>query len=63
MATPPSQVPWHSRHKAVQVELNSDKDDGSSRLEVLLRLSLPIPCIKTADIKGKTKQNKNDLLS
>lgn len=57
VATTPSQVPWHSTHKALQVELRSDKGEGSSRLEVLLNLSLPIPFIKTASIKEKKKEN------
>lgn len=53
VTTPPTQVP----HKVLQVELNSDKDEGSSRLEVLLRLTLPMPCIKTASLKEKNKKS------
>ena len=53
MTTPPSQVPLHNRYEALQVEPNNNKDDGSSSLEVLPRLSRPKPCIKTASIKKK----------
>lgn len=57
VTTPPSQVPWHSRHKTLQVELSSDKDEGSSRLEMSLNLSLLMPFIKTASLTEKEEEN------
>jgi len=53
MTTSPSQVPLHSRYKAVQVEPNNDEDDGSSRLEVSPRLNQPTLCVNTASMKEK----------
>ncbi|KAK4826596.1 hypothetical protein QYF61_010358 [Mycteria americana] len=53
VTAPPSQVPLHNRYEAVQVEPNNDEDNGSSSLEVWLRLSRPTPCVKTASIKKK----------
>lgn len=55
VTTPPYQVPLHNRYEALQVELNDNEDNSSSSIEVLLRLSQPMPRIKTASIK-KSKQ-------
>lgn len=46
-------VPLRSRYEAREVEPNDIEDDGSSGLEVLLRLSQPMPCIQTASRKEK----------
>lgn len=35
------------------MELNNDQQDGSSSLELLLRLSWPVPCIETTSIRNK----------
>ena len=53
--TPPSQMPLHNRYEALQVAPNNNKEDGSSSLEVSLRLSQPTPCVKTASIKKKRR--------
>ncbi|KAK4817820.1 hypothetical protein QYF61_000655 [Mycteria americana] len=53
VTTPLSQVPLHNRYEALQVEPNDDEDDGSSSLEVSLRLSWPMLCVKAASIKKK----------
>jgi len=49
----PSQVPLGNRSEALQVELNNDEDEGSSRLQELPRLSWPMSYIKTAYIQKK----------
>lgn len=46
-------VPLSNRYEALEVEPNDTEDDGSSGLEVLLRLSQPMPCIQTASRKEK----------
>ena len=53
MTTLPSQVPLYNRYEALEVEPNNDEDDGPSRLEVLLRLSWPMSCMKITSIKKK----------
>lgn len=55
VTAPPSQVPLHNGYEALQVELNDNEDNSSSSMDVLLRLSQPMPCMKTASIK-KSKQ-------
>lgn len=57
ITTPPSQVHWHNRYKALQVQLNGNEKDCSSRSEVSLRLNQPTPCIKTASIQNKKKRH------
>lgn len=57
ITTPPSQVRWHNRYKALQVQLNGNEKDCSSRSEVSLRLNQPTPCIKTASIQNEKKRH------
>lgn len=49
----PSQVPWPSRYEVLQVEPGNNEYNGSSSLEVSLRLNQPMPCIETSFIKQK----------
>lgn len=51
--TPPSQVPVCNRYEALQVESNDIEEYGSTSLEVSLRLSQLMPCIKTVCTKTK----------
>lgn len=47
----------------MQVELNNDESSGSSSMAVPLRLSQPMPCIKTAPIKQKRQVMSEETVS
>uniref|UniRef100_R7VVZ9 Uncharacterized protein n=1 Tax=Columba livia TaxID=8932 RepID=R7VVZ9_COLLI len=54
VTTPPSQIPLHNSHEALQVQPNNNmEEDGSTKLKVPQRTSRSAPSIKTAAIKKK----------
>lgn len=55
---PPFQVPLQNRHKALQVELNDNEDNGLSILEVL---GQPTSCTKATSAKGKKPKQVSEM--
>lgn len=51
MTASPSQVPLYNRYEVLEVEPNNDEGDGPSSLEVLPRLSWPVPCIRPLPLR------------
>ena len=53
VTTQPSQMLLYNRYEGLEVEPNNDQDHNPSRLEMLPRISRPVPHMKPTSIKKK----------